>query len=795
MGKSMPHPWLIRFKFSVAIALPSMSLLWLALPTRAVENPHQQLSKTAPLTKPAHDALEAVATGQPVASRWDEEVAEDQEVNQETLVADDAPTNGADHPSEPLLEVSPPFLERFASTPAKSFTSRLPGALRGFNSTLQVELPTMNALFSAPHSIAWGTPLREADERLGGLAAPSLSAAPTSVESTSVPLSNSPQRMESLPSEVLFSQSELAVPVEYSEAATLSPFSGQLPTYDIELAAPLEDLFSQLDPEEPTESAEPTESEEPTESAEPTELDTPADLDLPPESETPAESEDTVEPSDDGTFSPLPEPDPEEDAEPSPSSGDEPAQPAAPSAEDEADEPPTGTGEATPIPVDRVVDDLEFLDPDPNPLLIQTQPEEVEIIGTQPITLEEAIELAYRNSPDLQVSLLQLEQSQAALRAAQAALFPTLSVTGTIQGQEANNIDPLGGVIEQFGVSLSGQIDLNYELYTSGGRAASIRAAEEQVRFEELDIELIQEGLRLNTATQYYNLQSAIESIRINQAFLEEAERNLRDTRLREEVGVGTRFDVLRAEVQAADARQDLVNSQRDSRVAERTLVSLLNLPPSIAITPVPVEVAGNWPLGLEESIVLAYQNRAELEQQLVLRDLNEQQRRQALSVLGPRVDLFATYTYNDIITENDFDGDNYQVGAQVSWTLFEGGAARANARQEELAIEIAERDFENARNDIRLAVEDAFFNLESNLINIDTARLSVEQAQEALDLAILRFDAGVGTQLEILDAQSDLTDAEVNLIQAIVGYNISLAEMERATSNIAEAYYEDLPF
>jgi hypothetical protein len=92
-----------------------------------------------------------------------------------------------------------------------------------------------------------------------------------------------------------------------------------------------------------------------------------------------------------------------------------------------------------PIPDERVLDDLQFLDPDPNPLLIQTQPEEVEIIGTQPLSLEEALALSYRNNPDLQVALLELEQREAALREAQAANFPTLSVNGNCARAKHDN--------------------------------------------------------------------------------------------------------------------------------------------------------------------------------------------------------------------------------------------------------------------------------------------------------------------------------------------------------------------
>ncbi|MEM6716681.1 MAG: TolC family protein, partial [Cyanobacteria bacterium P01_C01_bin.147] len=437
-----------------------------------------------------------------------------------------------------------------------------------------------------------------------------------------------------------------------------------------------------------------------------------------------------------------------------------------------------------------------------------TTPEEIEIIGNQPLSLEQAIELAYRNNPDLRVVLLELEQSEAALREAQAANFPTVSVSGNLQGQNTTTNDGGGltptadggftfdtSTSEELGVSYSAQLDVVYNIFSSGQRQATIEAQAEQVQLSLLEVERRQEELRLATANEYYDLQAAIESIRISQAFLEEAERNLQDTTLREEVGVGTRFDVLRAQVQVANARQDLVNAERSRQVAQRTLAQRLNVPPSLNITTLPVDIAGAWPLDLEESIILAYQNRAELEQQLTQRDVNEALRRAELSVLGPQVDLFANYNLSDILTQEDSFSDNYAFGAQVSWTLFEGGAARARARQRELDIEIAERNFEETRNAVRLGVEDAFYNLQSNQTNIDTARLAVTQAQEALELSILRFDAGVGTQLDILNSQSELTDAEVNLVQAIIGYNRSLAELERAVSNLPESYYEEIPY
>ena len=429
----------------------------------------------------------------------------------------------------------------------------------------------------------------------------------------------------------------------------------------------------------------------------------------------------------------------------------------------------------------------EYLNPAPNPLLFPTQPEEVEIIGTQPITLDQAIELAYRNNEDLQVSLLQLDQSRSALREAKAALYPNLNLNSSVTGRENLTPSNLPGGSPDTLIDFDGVLQLSYELFTSGRRAGEIGAAERLVRESELLVEQTQEQLRLDTSNDYYALQDAIERIRINQAFLEEAEQNLRDTSLREEVGVGTRFDVLRAEVQSADARQALVQAQSDKEIAQRALAQRLNLPPSLDISATPVEIADSWPLSLEESIVLAFQNRAELERQLVLREVNEQERRVARSELGPQIDLFANYNLDDTLNQSGDIEDTYSFGGNLSLNLFEGGAAAAAAAQEERDIEIAETTFSLTRNQVRFDVEQSYYNLEANKTNITTAQLAVEQAKEALELANLRLDAGVGTQLDVLEAQSELTDAEFRLISAILGYNRSLAALQRAVSNLPD--------
>jgi outer membrane protein TolC len=209
-------------------------------------------------------------------------------------------------------------------------------------------------------------------------------------------------------------------------------------------------------------------------------------------------------------------------------------------------------------------------------------------------------------------------------------------------------------------------------------------------------------------------------------------------------------------------------------------------------------EVAGTWDLSLEESIVRAFQNRSELQQQLEQRNIAEQNRTIALANIRPQVSLFTRYNVRSIIDDGSGTGtgtgDGLAIGAQLDWTFFDGGQSRARARQAEEDVAIAENRFDQTRNQIRREVEEEFFNLQSNQENIDTARVAVEQAEESLRLARLRFQAGVGTQTDVINAQSELTRARGNLLDAIIQYNRSLAALEQAVSNFPDSRLFDTP-
>ncbi len=420
----------------------------------------------------------------------------------------------------------------------------------------------------------------------------------------------------------------------------------------------------------------------------------------------------------------------------------------------------------------------------PNDLNLPKTGNEVQITGRQSITLQQALNIAFRNNRQVQAARLTVDRSQTGIAQAQAAQAVRVGLTSNLQNQGS----PLFlGTQPQLGTGSStdvqGTVQANYTLLSAGRNQSNIRAAEEQVQFDRLDLVRIEQLVRGQIITAYYDLQAADSSVIINQAAVTDATRSLSDAQLQERAGVGTRFDILRAQVQLATANQDLTNAQGQQQIARKKIAQLLVVDQNTEFTAAdPVRESGNWGYSLEDSVVLAYKNRPEVKQQLSLRRISEQQQIIAAAADSAQVDLFGRYGLGKSISTSTAAQDNYSVGLQLSWNFLDGGAARAGVNREKVSQQIFENQFTTNRNQIRFEVEQAYSSLGSNQKNIATSTQALRQAEESLKLARLRFQAGVGTQTDVIQAQTELARARGNRITAIINYNRSLSSLRTAT-------------
>jgi OMF family outer membrane factor len=462
---------------------------------------------------------------------------------------------------------------------------------------------------------------------------------------------------------------------------------------------------------------------------------------------------------------------------------------------------------------------IKGIAPPTTSLEIPQSPAAVMVDKTQPLSLAEALELGRSRSRELQIKALEVERQRAAAREARATLYPSVAVEAGISRSDSAQAkialkqqkSELRDQIEQVAQipaptpeqvqtlaqlrrqlrsldnestannSFSGGLSLNYDIFTSGQRPASIRAAEAALRSTEQDFQTQLQQVRLDVANDYFDLQQADELVRIARQTVTNAEENLRVTQAREAQGVGTRFEVLQAEVALADRKQQLIQSENQQQTARRQLAQRLSLPDTITPTASdPVAMIGEWSPSLEESIVKALQGRTELVQVLEQRHIAQQNRRVALGSLGPQLTFNANVELADDLIDSNLGAFGYSLGVEASKTVFDGGSAKAIAKQQQLNATIAETQFASFKQLIRFQVEQNYYTLKSSRERILTTRCAIEQAQQGLNLAKLRRDYGVGTSLEVSNATTDLAQAENNYLSAIVDYNRALAALQR---------------
>jgi outer membrane protein TolC len=422
----------------------------------------------------------------------------------------------------------------------------------------------------------------------------------------------------------------------------------------------------------------------------------------------------------------------------------------------------------------------------PNDLNLPRTGNEVKITGRQAITLQQAIEIAFRNNRQVQVARLTVDRSRQSVNLAQSAqsvrvgLQSDLTNAGSslIFGNGSSALTTSGST-----TSANGAATARYTILDAGRNQSSVRAAEEQVRFDQLDLVRVEQQVRSLVITAYYDLQAADSSIIISQASVRDATRSLSDAQLQERAGVGTRFDILTAQVQLATANQNLTNAQSQQQTARKNLAQILVVDNNTEFTAADaVRELGTWKYSLEDSIILAFKNRPEAEQQLVSRRINQQQQNVASAANSAQVDLIGSYGLGKSLTASTPLQDNYSVGVQLTWNFLDGGAANANTNIQKVNETISENQFTSTRNQIRFQVEQAYFSLGSSQKNIATSTQALTQAEESLKLARLRFQAGVGTQTDVINAQTALATARGNRVTAILNYNRALANLRTAT-------------
>ncbi len=396
------------------------------------------------------------------------------------------------------------------------------------------------------------------------------------------------------------------------------------------------------------------------------------------------------------------------------------------------------------------------------------------------LTMEEAVAIALETQPQIQARLGDYAAARYRVDQAMAPLLPQISASVSSSRRQSSTFvgastSPVAST-RDFGETLDAHIALSQLLFDFGKSMAATDARKKLAAVALEDVELQRQLIALAVKEAYTNILFAQRLIRVNQQALDRAELNLRSARGFFEVGTRPRSDVARAEVDVANARVDLIRARNAERLARVALNTAMGIDLDS-----PTQVQDNLvyePIVLDRAEIRAeaLRQRPEYRQIRLQAQAAEATERQTLRDFFP--DVTGSGAYGGVRSDLD---EVWSITLSLSWTLYDGGGRIARYREARAILEAARARVRALELDIGRDVEQSQITVEEAQERLQAAQTAVVSAQENFRLAQGRFDAGVGTILELTDAQLALTQAQNLEAQALADYRIALYRLDRA--------------
>ena len=393
--------------------------------------------------------------------------------------------------------------------------------------------------------------------------------------------------------------------------------------------------------------------------------------------------------------------------------------------------------------------------------------------------LREALVMAYNSNPTIQAARAQQRAVDEGVPIARSAGLPSLSGTANysefVEGSSSNPLAP--------DRNLDAQLNLSMPVYAGGGIRNSVRAAETRVDAGRADLRAVESGVFSQVVAVYMDVILAEAVVKLNRANVQRLEVNLQATRDRFEIGDLTRTDVAQSESRLATARGATRSAEANLISARERYIQIVGKAPDNLQTPPPLV---GLPASADDAVVIALESNPDL--------LAARQRAKAAgfdtAVVGanrlPRVSVFANSGYNDSLGTNRLplsvqSTTNSTVGVRASVPLFQGGlpaAQRRQAQAREGATLEQEIGIERA---VISSVRAAFAQWTAAQSLIATSQTAVDAAELSLEGVRAENSVGNRTILDILNAENELLNAQVQLVTAkrnayVAGFNLLAA-------------------
>lgn len=328
------------------------------------------------------------------------------------------------------------------------------------------------------------------------------------------------------------------------------------------------------------------------------------------------------------------------------------------------------------------------------------------------------------------------------------------------------------------------QLNLVLPVYTGGKVESMIDQAESGSKVADLNIMAVKQQLTLETTIDYFHVLQARNILAVARQTVEDLSQHLTNVQSYYDAGTVALPDLLQTKVRLANSQDGLIKAQNAYELSMYALNNVMGLPLKNEIKAIDEFAYQPYPLSLDDCIARAIAQRPEISAATLNVSINQDQVKVANSDNLPTISLFGTQGWDSEKSTSavgNYNDKHWMVGANLTMDLFDGNRTQSLVKQAETGVNIARESLQKATDDISLEVSSCYLSMKEAEKRLETDQVAVNEAQTDLALTQQRYEAGVGTNMDVIDAELALDRSKTIHIQALYDYNTSKAQLQKA--------------
>lgn len=413
------------------------------------------------------------------------------------------------------------------------------------------------------------------------------------------------------------------------------------------------------------------------------------------------------------------------------------------------------------------------------------------------LTFADALEMALKDNPQIRQAYLSIDKAKAQIGEAYSAAMPTLTAGGYYQRnfiipEMVTEMPPdFGGGTVKFKFQqdnlLNAQLELTQPLYAAGRVGKALQIAKMYRQMTEQQLSQTQSETKLLITQLYFGAALAEEWAKVAEETYDQMQAHLETVNKMYNEGLVSEYDLIRSRVQVSNFYPQVINARTEIKVTFESLAIALGLPKDqeIELTDhLKDHPVGEWEV--DDPFEIALANRSELQQMDLQKNiLSKLLTIEKHGIWWPNIILVGGYTASAQEPEFDFENyywmENLYAGVSLSIPLFDGLKTKHRTEQVKVDLKLLDIQKDQLVRGINLEIIQAQSKLSEAQKNVEAQEEGTELAKKALEIAQVRYQNGLATQLEVMDAQVALNQAKTNELSAHFAAISALAQMEKA--------------